>query len=51
VGWWQRAEHLLLRALHTKKHITLCPTEHASRCAGMTPRNANGVIMRAGINW
>jgi len=45
------AEHMLLRTLHAGRYITLCTTEHVNRCVGMTPRNANGVILRAGINW
>ena len=44
-------EYGALRALHARRLITLCPTEHAARCAQMTPRNARGVVMRAGVKW
>ncbi|KAK3270621.1 hypothetical protein CYMTET_20986 [Cymbomonas tetramitiformis] len=44
-------EHLVLQALHARRFITICSTEHAVRCVQMTPRNANGLIMRSGIKW
>lgn len=44
-------EYGALRALHARRVITLCPTEHAPRCAQMTPRNARGVIVRSGVKW
>ena len=44
-------EYGALRALHARRLITLCPTEHAARCAQMTPRNARGVVVRSGVKW
>ena len=44
-------EYGVLRVLHARRLITLCPTEHAARCAQMTPRNARGVIVRSGVKW
>jgi hypothetical protein len=44
-------EYGALRALHARRLITLCATEHAARCAQMTPRNARGVVVRGGVKW
>ena len=44
-------EYGALRALHARRLITLCSTEHAARCAQMTPRNARGVVVRSGVKW